>query len=346
MIKKYTIHNVAELAGVSISTVSHVINDNYPVSNESRLKVEKAIEELDYKPHALASSLKSGNSHIIGVIATRITNPSIMQMVKGIEEIVEPKGYSLFISSTDNDIDKEKKLLRRFRERMVDLVVMFTSSNDGKIFTGLINGGMPIIMVDRYISGLNIDTVLEDYYKASYDIVRYMIDKGHRRIMTTNPLDNLQLSIDRYNGYLAALESAGIEPDSDLILHCDFSKTQAYSEMKQYIDSTDRANLPTGIYVGSGYMAEGVIQAIYEAGLKIPDDISVTAYGEVWGHRLFYPRITFVAQQCYKIGQEAGKLALRRLSENQKKKDWQPTAFKKIIIPTYIFEGDSVKDIR
>ncbi|HEY8501010.1 MAG TPA: LacI family DNA-binding transcriptional regulator [Clostridia bacterium] len=345
MVSKCTIKDVAKHAGVSISTVSHVINNNYPVSDELRLKVEQAIDELDYKPHAFASSLRKGNTHIIGVIATRITNPSIMRMVHGIAEVVEPKGYNLFISSTDNDIDKEKKLLNRFSERMVDLIVVFTSTNDGKIFTDLINRGMPVIMVNRYISGLNIDMVTADQYKSSYDIVRYMIDRGHRRIMTTNPMSNLQLSIDRYNGYLDALKSACIKPDPDLILNCDFSKTQAYSEMKQYLEATRREDLPTGIFVGSGYMAEGVIQAICEAGLKIPDDISLTAYGDVWGHRLFYPRITFVAEQCYKIGQETGKLALRRLVEKQKKKDWQPIGFKKIIIPTYIFEGDSVKDI-
>lgn len=343
--KAYTIHDVAKKAGVSIATVSHVINDNYPVSAISRKKVEDAIAELNYTPHKVASSLKTGESNIIGVISTRISNPSIMQMVEGIEDIVEQKGYSLFISSTDNDIDKEKKLLRQFKERMVDLIVVFTSSNDGRSLTEISNSGIPVIMVDRYIPDLNIDVVLEDFYKASFDIVKYMINKGHRRIMTTNPIPNLQYSIDRYQGYLDALKSEGIGTDSSLLLNCDFSRTQAYSEMKQYLETVEPEEMPTGIFVGSGYMAEGIIQAIFEAGLKIPEDISITAYGEVWGHRICYPRITFVDQQCHKIGQEAGKLALKRLADNSKKKAWTPIQHKKIIIPTYLFEGDSVKDI-
>lgn len=337
-----TIRDVARRAKVSVSTVSRVINGNYPVSKESADRVHSAISELDFTPHILASNLKSGKSQMIGLIASNIVNPTIMQMVKGVESVVEKSNYLLTISSTDNDAKKEARLLRYFQDRMVDAAIVITASDDADIFEPLRKAGIPVVLLDRGIANAKLDTVVENNFAASYAMTRLIIEKSHRRIMVLKGRD-ISIGVDRYQGFLAAMRDYDVPVEAHLQLEGDFVREKARTKVLRFYERhTAPEDRPTVIYAFNHPMTEGVMEALYELGLRIPDDISLVSFGQAWLSRVLRPVITCVFQSSFYMGQQAGKLALQRLEEQR---EGRAEKSLQIVVESTIIEGDSLLDL-
>jgi len=312
-----TIKQIAEEANVSGATVSRVVNNNYPVSEEVRLKVLKAISELNYQPNGVARSLKSKKTHMIGIVVADITNPYFMQIAKGVESVVSSKGYNLLFCSTNENPSREHGLLRLLNEKRVDAIVLATCDKDGSHIKHLIEHGIPVIMVDRKISGLDIDTIVEDNFNASYNITNYLISKGHKKISIVNGLLNVSTGKERFEGFKKALGDNGILLIEKYVLKGDFKREDAYREAKNMIKK-QKNDLPTAIFAANNLMAEGTMIAICEQGLRMPEDISIVSFGDLSISQLIKPKLTVISQNAYAIGQRAGEIALERTSGKQK----------------------------
>jgi len=333
-----TIKEVAKKANVSTATVSRVLNNNYPVSEKLRLKVLEAVRELNYQPNDIARSLKTKKTHMIGIVVSDITNPYFMQIAKGVESIVSSKGYNLVFCSTNENSSREIELLRLLNEKRVDAIILATCQKDGSYIKQLIDQGLPVILVDRKISGCeNVDTIIGDDFSASYNIVNYLISRGHKKISILNGLLNISTGEERFKGFKKALEDNGIPIVEKYILKGNFQRDYAYRAVKTMIMER-KSDLPTAIFATNNFMAEGAMIAIYEQGLSIPEDISLVSFGNLTVPQLVKPRLTVVSQNPYVIGQESGKLVLERI--NGKRDN-----YRKFVMSLKMQEGDSVNSI-
>jgi LacI family transcriptional regulator len=340
---KPTIRMVAEKANVSVTTVSRVINGNYPVSPEARASVEKAINDLGYRPNVVAQSLKSGKTKMIGVVIANIANKFFMELVQGVETVVGKEGYHLIICSTDNNPQKELELLRMLKERMVDGIIAASCNDDGSVFKQLIDTGTPVALVDRRVPNLKADFILEDNYSAVYKIVKYLIDNGHERIGILLGLEHLSMNQERFAGYRDALKENGIKLNKRYIIKGEFNTSKVHASFYNMLKNLSKDERPTALLACSGPMAEGVMRAVEDLGLSIPEDISLVSYGTL-SSSLIKPKITAISQKNFDMGVEAGKLVLKRLKEQSLNKKHRK--FTEIIINNEVIFGNSVKNIK
>jgi LacI family transcriptional regulator len=261
-----------------------------------------------------------------------------MQIAKGVESIVISKGYNLVFCSTNENSLREIELLKLLNEKRVDAIILATCQKDGSYIKRLIGQGLPVILVDRKIPGCeNVDTIIGDDFSASYNIVNYLISRGHKKISILNGLLNISTGEERFKGFKKALEDNGIPIIEKYILKGNFQRDDAYREVKNMIMEL-KSDLPTAIFAANNFMAEGAMIAIYEQGLSIPENISLVSFGNLTVPQLVKPRLTVISQNPYVIGQESGKLVLERI--NGKRDN-----YRKFVIPLKMQEGDSVNNI-
>ncbi|MDR1533982.1 MAG: LacI family transcriptional regulator [Planctomycetota bacterium] len=337
-----TIRDVARYAKVSVATVSRVVNGNYPVSRETAARVNAAIRALDFTPHILASGLKTGNSRMIGVIASSIINPTIMRMIKGVESILEKSNYLMTISSTDNDVGKEARLLRFFQERLVAAVIDITAATRADIFESIRKRGIPLVLLDRGIADSDIDAVLGNNFDATYAMTERIIEKGHRRILVLKG-KNISTGTERYRGFLAAMRDHKLPIDRNLHLRGNFDRACARRQVLKFFAGPGRGGRPSVILAFNQLMTEGAMEALYELGMNIPGDMSIVSYDTVgMSPPVFKPVIACISQNSYRMGQQAGKLALRRLSEREAAGRGKSV---QVTVESELLEGDSLLDI-
>ncbi|MCP2240322.1 LacI family DNA-binding transcriptional regulator [Thermoanaerobacterium thermosaccharolyticum] len=311
--KRITIKDVAQKAQVSVATVSRVINNNYPVSDKTRHNVLLAINELNFQPNGIARSLKRNFTSMIGLVIPDITNPYFMSIGKGIESVVSKRGYVIILCNTDENLDKEINSLKILSEKRVDAIILTTSSEDNDHIKELINKGIPVVLVDRKIKGFNTDVVINDNFGSSYLLTKHIIQKGHRDICIVNGLLNVSTGKERFEGFKAAMEEHNIPIKSEFILNGNFNSKIAYNEVKKLLKNGYR---PTAIIAANNLMAEGVMLAILEEKLSIPNDISLVAFEEIRNQELITPKVTYINQNGFLMGQKAGELVLEKINNN------------------------------
>ena len=336
-----TVTDVAKLAGVSISTVSRVLKNDYPVSDEARRKVLAAVKELNYTPHYIASSLKSKKANLLGVVIPRLTNTSVMRIAESIASEAKASNYMTLFACSENNVELEKNILNLFRSSLVDAIMVATVMDDAEVFYQLQEMNIPVILFDRKI-GKGIDFVGEDVTQGAYTLTDYLIQKGHRRIMMLRGPEKLKTSELEIIGFHRAMKEAGLPVLPEMILPAEYKEQPAYDQVHAYLTGTDREKWPTAIFAGNGLMAKGALDAIQECGLHIPDDISIVSYGDLGLPKHMRPRLTCLSQSA-EIGREIAKIALIRIRENEEKTPKSPT--RTILIPTTFMDGDSVLDL-
>lgn len=337
--RKITIKEVAEKAEVSTATVSRVLNDNYPVKEEVKERVLQVVKELNYSPNAIARSLKNNKTNLIGFVVGDISNSYFMKIAKVIEDEMRPKGYNLILAATHEDPELELKLLKVLNEKRVDAVVIASTGENGDYIKGLIDSGINVIAVDRKIQNLNIDTVIEDNFSASYDITDLLIKNGHKKIAVVNGRLNVTTGIERFNGFKKALSHNNITLSEKCILKGNFIREDAYEVVKKLF-CDHREDLPTAIFAANNSMAEGTMIALEEDGYKIPEDVSLVSYGDLSIPDLVEPRLTVVKQDAYAIGRRVCNILIEKIEEKVNRKD-----FKEYIVCPKICIGNSVKKL-
>ncbi len=303
---KPTILHVAERAGVSKATVSRVINGNPHVKEEIRSRVLLAIDELGYRPSAVARNLATNRSSLIGLILPDITNPFFPVLARGVEDAAHRLGYGLFISNTDNDPKKEQEYIHKMAEQQVGGIVLISSILNEEAVHDLTNLQTPIVLCDRRIANAPFDAVLIDDFRAAYESVSDLISRGHTRIAHLAGPKNIESAENRKKGYLEAMRHAGLEP---FISMGNFSYESGFHQTESVIEDWH----PTAIFAANDLVALGAIQKIHDLGLRVPQDISVMGCDDIQFSRMSRPTLSTISIPVYQIGVTAVQLLNDRM---------------------------------
>ena len=306
-----TIRDVAKRAGVSIATVSYVINGSKPVAPATATRVRRAMEELDYHPNAAAQSLRTRTTHVVGVVVSDITNPFFSTLVRGAEDCAREHDYSVLICNTGETAENERRYLNLLARRRVDGLLLAPTGKNDDLIRRLIHRGMHIIFVDRSLPDLPAPAVLSENEEGAYLATSLLIENGHRRIGIVLGLPNASTTAERLQGYRRALAEYGIEEDHDLVVY-GYSHVQGAREACRRLLA--QGNPPTAIFACNNLMTIGTMCAIREFGLRCPADISVVGFDDFDWTEAFEPPLTTIAQQPYQMGWEAMRLLLDGLS--------------------------------
>lgn len=308
--KRLTIVDVARAAGVSVGTVSRVLNRNAKVRAVLRDKVQTAIKDLGYEPNAVAQSMRIKSTHTIGCVIREINLSALAAFVRAAHDVLDEAGFSLLLSNSEGRRERERELLARLSGRRADGIMIGPYSPVTEEFDSFLRRlNVPIVLIDRDLPSW-ADAVMTDHAKGVRDATGHLLNLGHRRIAIITGSPALYPARERIRGYEEALRSHNLEPDPSLIEASSFLPDKGFS----YTSSVLASNYPpTAIIAGGIGMLPGVLQAIRVRGLRIPDDISVVGAGDSELSELHTPSISIQRWDQAEIGRIAASLLLDRI---------------------------------
>lgn len=305
-----TIRDVAALAEVSTSTVSHVINGTRFVNPETRDKVLHAMQELDYRPNRVARSLRNRQTHTLGVLVPNSANPYFAEVLVGIERACFDHGYNIIIGNANDDPERELSYLNVLLSRQVDGVLLISTGAYKESLALLATYNTPVVLVDRSSQSDDVDEILTANKQGGLLATQHLIQLGHTRIGCITGPSMLTPGAERVAGYYEALKSAGIPSSATLVKGGNFDHESGYRACQELL-SADPS--PTAIFACNDLMAVGVLCAVHEAGMRVPNNISVIGFDDVPLASFSVPRLTTVAQPSHQLGQAAVERLIDRL---------------------------------
>lgn len=301
-----TIEDIAKEAGVSISTVSRVINNTKAVSPELRERVNEVIQRRNFKPNSLARGLITNKTNIIGIVVPDISNLIFGSLTKGINEVCQQNDYFLIVCESEGKFEKEIELLEILEEKKIEGVLFAGVDVNQSLIQELKNKSYPIVLVTQEASDgkYHFNTVVHDNIQATYDAVSFLIENGHEKVaFIGGPKNDYSSGQKRLNGYLLALEKYNIEVPESYIEHGDFSIESGYTSMKKIYE--ENYNLPTAVMVCNDVMAIGAIRYLKSANIHVPNDISVMGFDDSEYAKYFTPELTTVRISYFDEGVQA-----------------------------------------
>jgi LacI family transcriptional regulator len=306
-----TVKDVAQLAGVSAMSVSRVINDQPGVSVETRRKVEKAIAQLNYAPSRIASSLVSAKTQTIGLIVPDVSNPFFAPIVRGAETAARKAGYRVLLCNSESDLRLERDYVSDLVSHRVEGLIVAPVGDKSKGHLGqLVQGHFPLVLIDRHIAGLDCDSVTLDNVTSARKMVDHLLSVGHRRIAHITDSDDVSTGRERLQGFKEALAGAGVAFSSDLVFHTSADQSGGYRTMQQILDLDPR---PSAVFAVNNMTAVGAVQAVREAQLNVPNDISLVCFDDVQHLAVVAPFLTVIDQPAETMGSVAAQLLLERI---------------------------------
>jgi LacI family transcriptional regulator len=319
-----TIPDVARLAGVSSATAARALGGYGSVSAAARAKVLAAAEEVGYRVNGVARSMITGRTMTLGVVVGDIENDFFSRAVRGFTDVADPAGFATIIASTDESLDNERAAVRVFVERRVDgLLVAPASMQDGRHLRDARDAGVAVVLIDRKIHRVGIDTELIDNVAAARAAVQHLTSAGHARIgvitggvsVAGEPLPlgetKVSTSVDRVAGYREALEAARLTYDPSLVRPGDFHLPAARSRTAQLLTEPTR---PTAILATDGVLTLGALLAIRDVGLRCPQDVSLVGFDDPAWAAVVRPRVSVMAQPVHELGASAARRLLARIA--------------------------------
>lgn len=322
-----TIHEVAKYAGVSAITVSRVINNSGYFSQEVRERVEKAIAELGYVPNTLARSLRSRRTQTVALMVTDITNPFFTTLARGVEDTANQAGYTVIFCNTDESQEKEEKYLKVLLQKQVDGLLLVPTQSSGKAIQQIQTHGTPVVVLDRRIPDVAVDTVRCDSVDGAYQLARYLISLGHRQIAILSGAPGISTADDRVTGYRKALAEANIDIDEQYIFRGAVTPESGYRMTRQAVSLSLR---PTALIASNNFITIGAMKALQEIGLEVPDDVALVGFDDLPPAMVTFPFFTVTSQPAYEMGTTAMELLLKRLEG----KESDP--YQEVILPTQL----------
>ncbi|MEP6987279.1 MAG: LacI family DNA-binding transcriptional regulator [Chloroflexota bacterium] len=305
-----TIRDVAKLAGVAPITVSRVINNDGYFSEETRRKVEAAVLELDYIPNSLGPSLRSKRTQTLALVLSDITNPFWTTVARGVEDAANKRGYHIIIGNTDESAEKQEEYLLFLMKKQVDGFLFVPASYN--VSNTLQKRHVPFVVLDRRFPSKQVDSVRGDSVGGAIGLIKHLLDFGHRRIAVITGRQDHTTAIDRVDGYLQALKEAGVN-DVHQIYWGEYTQQAGYENTVRVLQTNAR---PTAIFATNNFIAIGVMRALRDAGVRVPEDMSVVAFDDLPAAITVDPFFTVAAQPDYEMGQIATDLLLSRLAGN------------------------------
>ncbi|AEX85454.1 transcriptional regulator [Marinitoga piezophila KA3] len=326
-----TLREISKKIGISIATISRVLNGADNVSEETRKKVLKALKEYDYQPPQVA---KRKLHHLIGILVPTLWGNHYNLIAEGIETELTANGYDSFLSSTSQLINKEKEILEQFFSRRVDGIIICTTKNDDEHIEKLIKTAIPVVAVDRKDSNIKVDSVGIDNYQSAYNGIKYLYKMGHRKILFVQASRNTYSTYEREQAVKDFAKRKNLELT---VLEGNFEFEGGYYPIKEYLEKHGK-NF-TAIFFSNDQNALGGMRALYESGLSIPDDVSVIGFDDDRYSKFLYPPLTTIKQPRFEMGEMAAKLIIERIERKGSK------VKRRIILPTELIKRSSVKQI-
>lgn len=328
-----TIYDVAREAGVSMATVSRVVNNNPNVKPQTRKKVFEAIERLGYRPNAVARGLASKKTTTVGVVIPDISSPIFSEVARGIEDIANMYHYNIILCNADKKKDKEIRVINTLLEKQVDGLLFMGGTVTDEHMQAFKTSTVPIVLCGTTDEKNEMPSVDIDHEKAAFDAVQLLIDNGHRSIgMISGTLTDPANGYARFQGYKKALEKAGLSVKEELVRIGNYRYESGFEVMKYFLELPKR---PTAIFTATDEMAIGAIHAIQDYGLKVPEDISVASVDNIRMASMVRPQLTTVAQPMYDIGAVSMRLLTKLMNK-------ETVEMSKVTLPHEIIRRKSV----
>lgn len=302
-----TLREVARQARVSIKTASRVANGEVNVAEGTRSRVAAAIRKLGYRPNGLARSMRTRRSDTLGLIVPSIRNPFYPAIARGIEDVARQHGRAVFVTSADRDPDKEAHHIALLVDKRVDGIILGSPVVGPRALAPARSAGIPVVAMNPNVALPGALTLLIDNRAAAIEMMRYLLDLGHREIAYIDGMPSLHRCRERLAGYRISLEEAGIALDLDLVETGDFDYEAAYESARKLLE---RRPATTCIFAGNDLMALGTMAAGLDLGLRIPGDLSVAGFDDIDLAAVVRPSLTTVHQPNYEMGRLAAELIL------------------------------------
>ncbi|MCL6667084.1 LacI family DNA-binding transcriptional regulator [Streptomyces panaciradicis] len=318
-----TMADVARSAGVSVATVSHVLNGTRPVLPHTRQSVLDAIDRLGYTPNTLARSLVTSRTRSIGLAVSAISNPYFTEILQGVEAAALDAGHGLLIADPHDDPAHERTVVQLLHERRVDGMIVAPSAEPRELLTYLARHDVPTVFLDRLVEAdaegaraprdgdLRFDQVCAESAEPTARLVAHLAGLGHRRIALIAGLPGLSTTRERIAGYREGLAAAGLPHDDDLLAHGDSESAGAARATAALLSL---AAPPTALVTANNAMTLGALRTLRDRGLSVPDDMALCCFDDFPWADLFSPRLTAIAQPGREIGTQAVRLLLERLA--------------------------------
>jgi len=303
-----TIYEVSELAGVSLATVSRVMNNSGKVTPKTRHKVEAAMKELGYRPNSIAQSLASNRSNSVGILVPELHGPFFGSMLSSIETELRNEGKHVIITAGHSDAEREKDSIEFLASRRCDALILFVFAISNERIKSLMVTTMPVVVIGRLIPGMEDDCVSLDNETGGYVATKSLLESGHRQLACiTGPLWKSD-GQERLAGFRRALEEYGLSVDQRMVVEGDYEESSGRNGMEQLLQQ----KIPfTGLVCSNDVMAAGAIEIARKHGMAIPDDLSIVGFDNVFFTRYMHPQLSTIDYPIDKMGQMAARCVLR-----------------------------------
>jgi LacI family transcriptional regulator len=332
-----TIRDVAKKAEVAPTTVSRVINNSGYVSASTRARVEAAIQELGYVPNRVARSLRLKRTNTLALVVTDITNPFWTTVVRGVEDAANEAGFTVILCNTDESPAKQDAYLQVLLQKRVDGIVFTPVHSSADPVDRVQRQGVPIVVLDRCVPGAAVDVVRCDSEKGAYELVRHLLDLGHRRIALLTGPESVSTAVQRVNGYRRALREAGLGPEAEWVRYGRFTQESGAEGTRLLLAVDPR---PTALLAANNFIAIGALSVLREAGVDVPRDLSLVCFDDLTCDPAGASFLTVINQPAYQMGQRATELLIDRLSS------MPANGFQEIVLPTKLLVRRSSGPIR
>ena len=328
-----SIKDVAKEAGVSIATVSRVLNDVDVVNEDTKKKVKEAIEKLDSRPNIVARSLKTQKSRTVGIIIPDISNQFYPEIVRGAEDVANIYDYNIMLCNTDMDNQKEMEYLRVMKEKMVDGVMYMSNSLEPEILELVKNLKLPVVLVETTDEANTFPSVTIDNEKAALDGTEYLIKKGNKNIAYIGKSNKSNsASALRFKGYKEALQKNNLELNEKLCYFGGLKAEDGYNGIRSIINN----GKIDAVFCASDEIAMGVINGLREQGIEVPRDVDVMGFDNIYTASIFYPKLSTIEQPMYDMGSVGMRMLIKVIDKVKLDNS-------KYILPHEIVERDSCK---
>ena len=309
--------DVAKRAGVSIATVSRVLNNNGKVNEATRARILKAIKDLKYQPSRVAKRLrsKSVSSNLLGVLIPDIQNPFYIDVLEGIEDVAYKNNYALIMCNFSQDDKKEKLYLEILQSEGIDGLIAAPASEDDIPLKRLVKDGLPVVCVDRGLSDVDIDVVLIDNEVGAYNAVDFLAKKGYKRIAHITGLLSIPSSRLREKGYRRALVENGLTVREEYIRNGDSKLPSGVQLCEELLNLPEP---PDAIFTGNNLITLGALEVIHKRKLRVPEDVAIVGFDDMFWASSLNPPLTAVRQPAKEIGRRAGELLIQRINEPER----------------------------
>ncbi|WP_167619386.1 LacI family DNA-binding transcriptional regulator [Maribellus sediminis] len=307
-----TIHDIARALNISASTVSRALKDNPLISEATRTKIKKAAQEMGYRPNTLAANFRTKRTNTIGVIVPLINRHFFSSVISGIEDVAYQQGFTVTISQSNDDFEKESKIAQTLFTNRVDGLILSIGMNTTtydhlKLFS---DRNIPLVFFDRVVEKIKAHKIIVNDFEGGYIAAKHLIDQGRKKIAMIGGPQNLRIYQNRQKGYMKALQEAKLPFDESMIIHNSLSRAEGKLAVKKLLQNP---TLPDAIFCANDTTALSAVLFLRELNIKVPEDIAIVGFSNEPFSEVVTPSITTLQQPGFEMGQKAAELIIQQI---------------------------------